>query len=83
MPPIGPPLEGRATRLPALRDARLLHAVRPRFTAWQTGDHSAQVAPSCLDLISEIGGRGIGMRRAWVVSEPVTVIFHPCKTCAP
>jgi hypothetical protein len=47
----------------------------PWFQAWQSGDREEferRLARPWLDLIHEVTGRGIRVRRARVVSEPVT-----------
>jgi hypothetical protein len=47
----------------------------PWFQAWMAGDREEferQLTRSWLDLISEVSGRGVRVRRARVVSEPLT-----------
>jgi hypothetical protein len=57
-----------------MRDSYAVSDEDPMFLAWKAGDRDGGAAwrRPWLDLVMEATGRGVEMRRARVVSEPVT-----------
>ncbi|NLU67742.1 DUF6879 family protein [Streptomyces sp. HNM0574] len=44
----------------------------PRFAAWRAGDRTVGTADAWLRLVADVAGSGVRLRRARVVSEPVS-----------
>ncbi|MEU8570468.1 DUF6879 family protein [Streptomyces pathocidini] len=55
-----------------MRDAYGVEDEADDFAAWKRGEPSVWAGPEWLDLVRRTVGRGVAMRRARVVSQPVT-----------